>query len=565
MTASIAEGKKFEAFTYEPPPATGYALQLHCGCRDARDFPSVAVRQSSWQGPGFSSHQLDGDCKRLAARHPLSGVGSGGELRSRRTPIHFLSSLSCLLGATLSLLLPLRVVPGAYAWLTLVLGGASMNRLAKGWMIPSRATLAAVLYILNPYVLINVFVRSAYGELLSAVFLPLVLSEVLGLLRDDRRVIPRLALVLGLIWLTNLPSAVLATFLVALGAVLGGAVTRSWKGPLYGGAPIALAFGLAGLPFIPALVEQHWVMIQQVVAPALTPAANFIFGPNSTRFMNYLVLAEIAGVVSGLLLLSRPTVRPPVWTAVRILATMGAFAFLLMLSISLPLWKILPKLWFVQFNWRWLLVTNIVVSFVIAASIPKLPRTLASVATVPLFLFSTIYLARVGAWNAAPEFLLSVQQLVSSGAGYYGAPEYLPQGAIDYTNPPYRRPKVTYIPQVVPQLPVKAAEHAEVNVVQWDSQRRTLMADAQQPATVVLNLLAYPAWRATLNGEAHPLEMRPGSGLVQLSIPPGHSVIALDFALTPDRFYGWGLSSICLFAIIGCLIIDAPRGTPCKS
>src|ERR1051325_9598830 len=98
MTASIAEGKKFEAFTYEPPPATGYALQLHCGCRDARDFPSVAVRQSSWQGPGFSSHQLDGDCKRLAARHPLSGVGSGGELRSRRTPIHFLSSAFVSIG-----------------------------------------------------------------------------------------------------------------------------------------------------------------------------------------------------------------------------------------------------------------------------------------------------------------------------------------------------------------------------------------------------------------------------------------------------------------------------------
>lgn len=469
----------------------------------------------------------------------------------------FYPPLSCLLGATLSLLLPLKIVPGTYAWLTLVLGGMSMHRLAKCWMIPSRATLAAVLYILNPYVLINIFVRSAYGELLSAVFLPLVLAEVLALLRDNRRVIPRLGLVLGLIWLTNLPSAVLATYLVALGAVLASVIARSWKALFYGAAGIALAFGLAGLTIIPATVEQHWVMIEQAVVPAMTPATNFIFGPNTTGLMNYLVLAEIVGIASGLLLLNRRAIRHlPVWTAASILATMGAFAFLLMFPISLPLWKILPKLWFVQFNWRWLLVTNVVVSFVVAAGIPKLPRTLAITAAVPLLLFSSFYLARVGEWNAAPQFLYSVKQLVSSGAGYYGVPEYLPRGAFDYMTGPYRRPQITYIPHVVPQPPVKSAEHAEVNVVQWDNERRKLVADAQQPTTVVLNLLAYPAWCATLNGESHPLETRPGSGLVQLSIPPGHSVIALDFAITADRYFGWGLSTICLFALIGCLIKD---------
>jgi len=87
----------------------------------------------------------------------------------------FYPPMSWMLGAALGWLLPWKMVPGAFDWLALVVAGASMFRLARQYMSPWDATLAAVLYAANPYYLLVVHQRCAVAELLASAFFPLVI------------------------------------------------------------------------------------------------------------------------------------------------------------------------------------------------------------------------------------------------------------------------------------------------------------------------------------------------------------------------------------------------------
>src|SRR6185437_12026070 len=80
----------------------------------------------------------------------------------------FYPPVSWVLGGALSAMLPWKLVPGAFVWLTLTLAGMSMFVVARRWMSPGSALFAAIFYALNPYHLVIVYWRSAFAELLAA-------------------------------------------------------------------------------------------------------------------------------------------------------------------------------------------------------------------------------------------------------------------------------------------------------------------------------------------------------------------------------------------------------------
>ncbi len=84
----------------------------------------------------------------------------------------FYPPISWCLGAALGVVLPWKAVPGAYIFISLVLAGISMHRLARERIPPNGVLTAACLYILNPYCLLTVYLRSDFAELLSAALFP---------------------------------------------------------------------------------------------------------------------------------------------------------------------------------------------------------------------------------------------------------------------------------------------------------------------------------------------------------------------------------------------------------
>jgi uncharacterized membrane protein len=133
----------------------------------------------------------------------------------------FYPPLSWLIGATIGSVLPWNMAPGTFVWLTLVLAGMSMCRFAREWIPHPYANLAGVLYAINPYHLVIVYFRSAFGELLAAALLPLLIWAALRVIEGEGRRVPILSLVFAGIWLSNAPGAVIATYSLAVILVTG--------------------------------------------------------------------------------------------------------------------------------------------------------------------------------------------------------------------------------------------------------------------------------------------------------------------------------------------------------
>ncbi|HTW24917.1 MAG TPA: 6-pyruvoyl-tetrahydropterin synthase-related protein, partial [Candidatus Baltobacteraceae bacterium] len=265
---------------------------------------------------------------------------------------------SWIAGAAMGVVLPWRVVPGAFIWLCLVVAGMSMWKLAREWLGGPQAMVAAVLYAVNPYQIVMVYYRSDFAELLAGALFPLVLWGAVRVARGDWRSVPWLAVIFGGIWISNAPAAVMATYSLTLALVVGCIVRRSARPLIPGATAMVGGFGLAAFYILPAAWEQRWVQISQAVNDELLPLHNFLFTrlneEGFVRFnwkVSYVALGAIVVTIAATAFAARRRRESPdVWW---IAAALGAAALFLMLPPSALLWRYLPKLAFMQFPWRW--------------------------------------------------------------------------------------------------------------------------------------------------------------------------------------------------------------------
>jgi hypothetical protein len=456
----------------------------------------------------------------------------------------FYPPASWLLGAVLGLILPWRMVPGAFIWVALVIAGASMHRLARAWLRPQDAIAAAVLYSVNPYHLVIVYYRSDFAELLASAFFPFLILQTLLLAREGWRRVPRFAIVFALIWLTNAPAAVIATYSVVVIVVSEIVLSRSLRPVLQAAVAGASGFALAAFYMVPAVVEQRWVEISQALAPELQPWRNFLFThSDDPEFVLFnlkvsgvaLLVVAIFGIAAVLAARRRESAPGMFWS----LLTLGSVSLILMFPWTAWLWRHVPELAFVQFPWRWLLPLDVVAVLFLCAAIASLKRRWIAWSLAALVLVS------LGAWMTTNNWWddqdsAFVADSIASGAGYQGTDEYQPLGC-DRTDLPENPQRASLIdPQtkvVVPSAGVR------LHVDSWTAEHKIVTVDSPRPVTLALQVIAYPAWRAMVNGTAVAIQPLPDTAVVSLPLRAGSSHVELHFTRTRDRTLG-GLISI---------------------
>ena len=205
-----------------------------------------------------------------------------------------------------------------------------------------------------------------------------------------------LALVIAGAWLSNAPLGVMASYLLAAVALIVAVLQRSWAPILRSVVAVTLGIGLSAIYLVPAAVEQKWVQIRQATDdPGLAIENSFLFGrhadPNlELHDVELWRVSIIAVIMIGLALVclfiawrrGRLPGQRSWWIP---LALIPVFVLLLQLPVSLPIWNALPKLRFLQFPWRWLVVTEAPLGIFIAAAIWPTRRWLRVVVIVGIY------------------------------------------------------------------------------------------------------------------------------------------------------------------------------------
>jgi len=218
------------------------------------------------------------------------------------------------------------------------------------------------------------------------------------------------------------------------------------------------------------------------------------------------------------------------------------------------LWRVLPKLEFVQFPWRWLGVLGVVFAFFLAAAIGCAKRPWIGGLAIAITL-TTLAAALVydGWWDS--EDIPVLTKAIQSGRGYEGTDEYQPLGCDRYELPG-SDPEGEIIGKPAPRIQEFVVEtrsfgpaaDGTVRIERWTANEKRFSTQAAAPVTLALRLLDYPGWRVQVDGISAQPGAAPETAQMLIALPAGAHRIELQFNSTWDRIAGAMISVI--FALL---------------
>jgi hypothetical protein len=489
----------------------------------------------------------------------------------------FYPPFSWMLGASLGSVLPWNHVPIVFVVLVQTFAGLSAFALARRLLSKKAALFCVACYAANPYALLIVYMRSDFAELLANAFFPLLciaafhICELLGSRQALcetalRRATAGFAVLFALIWLSNAPAGVIASYSTAILFAFAALKRKVWRPLLYGTGGLVLGFCLCAFYLLPAAYEQRWVNITQALSAGLLPSENFLYtainDPEHTLF-NWIAssIAVLMIVLTGTAALpARPrdeggsgALSSKLWHALLLLA---GLATLLMLRFTSPLWAVLPKLRFVQFPWRWMSLLAVVFAVFLGSVMGrKRGGWIWAVITFAVIGGTAVVLVQCGWWDT--QDIPALRAAIANGQGFDGTDEYDPAGD-DHTNLPTKSPQA--IVMDTDSIPGPNSRPT-IRVDRWSPENKEVSVSSREPFFLGLRLLNYPAWRAEVNGAV--VTPRGGDDYNQMivPVPAGESHVRVRFARTRDRTLGGGLSLLSALAALGLLVTGIRRGS----
>lgn len=472
----------------------------------------------------------------------------------------FYPPLSWMLGGALGSFLPWLFVPVAFDGCAVFLAGLAMHRMACEWFKEPDATLIAVAYAVNPYMLLTIYVRSAFAEMLAASLLPLL---VMWIVRDRpaRAMFVPLSLTVAGVWLTNVPAAITASYVAVILLAIMTIFRRNSRVFLYGAGAIALGLLLASFYIVPVLYERSWITVAQFLSAGVRPAENFLFTridepehDSFLRSLSWLAVGQIVVTVVGACAALRwREQRPKLWWS---LAIVSGVALVMMLPLTSLAYRLMPDLRFLQFPWRWLLVVSLAYAVFVITAVPGFRGKWA--------LFAVLFVGLIAVCNRAlqpacdPEdtpFMIS--NVFHTGYGYMGTDEYVPAGGDNYEIKPdfpdYRLRSLDGEAQ---------PSDARVRDFHGGIYRKQFVVDSPQPVAIVLRLMNYPAWRVEVNGATVTPQSDDPTGRMVIALPAGRSDVHVRFVRMPDRWIGDGMSLVALMLLGGFWYGERERQEP---
>ena len=454
----------------------------------------------------------------------------------------FYPPASWMLGSLITAMFPWTFAAAVYIWFVLVLAGMSMFVLARRWFERRDAIFAAVLYAVNPYHLVVVYWRSAFAELLASCLVPLLLLLVMKATEEGWRVLVPLSVLLAAVWLTNAPAAVMIHYSLAL-LLLFGWQRRSPRILLVGAGAIVLGACLAAFYLLPAIYEQKWVNIVEAITAGSRPQDNFLFihttDPDHDAFnrvISWVAVLEIVATLAAAWAASAWREKNRLlWNA---LLGWAVACGILMFPVTAFVWKLLPKLEFMQFPWRWLLCLSLIFTIFLMAGVRRWWLRMA-VCAVTILVIATAWQRILPPWWDNAADLREMQDNMSDGIGYEGVDEYTPVGADPASIDKDARTVTTYGPA-----------RAAIRIKRWDPETRVFTAEMSAPDQMAIRLFHYPAWQAEVNGRVVQTAMISDTGQMLVPVEAGMNRVEVRLVRTWDRTAGGWISILTILCML---------------
>jgi len=502
----------------------------------------------------------------------------------------FYPPLTWMLGAALGLAMPWQWVPVALTFLLLAGTGLATRALARQALGRGAATLAGCAALFSGYALFTAYERSAFGELSGGFWIPLLLLFIFS---DGTPSAPAwkraldgftLPLALGLagVWLSNVPLGVMASYLLAAVALTLALLRKSWAPVLRATIGAALGIGLAAVFLLPAAAEQRWVDIRQAIDdPGLLIENSWLFARHANpllglhdvelRRVSFIAVGMLAVALGGALvswLRGKLPAERHWWLP---LALIPAAVLFLLIPISLPVWNALPKLRFLQFPWRWLVVLEAPMAILLAAAVwpTRRWRRVAVVAVCAAFFLAATWAAGRFFFQVCDDedAVQGTLEVYRSGTGFVGTDEYEPPGADDTlvasglplacltSNPSAVLGKGAEDVQPIWNAGQGSCE-ATFGAIRNQAEHMQIKAVTRDAGTLILRLRSYPAWRVTVNGQPITALPQREDGLMAVPVAQGQVNLTVDWTATPDAIAGRWRSGLAVLLLTGLWLLE---------
>ena len=432
--------------------------------------------------------------------------------------------------------------------------------------------LAAATYTYATYLLANVFVRGAFGEIGAQALLPW-LFWALRRMMLTRRPLP--SLVLGATLLALLAMTHTITFLLALPWLAGYAIMLAlalhgtgrpaWQLLAAPAAAAVLAALLSAVVWLPQLLERGALSTSawstQLLLDNLWRWRDFVELDLRFRAVDggqtpyQLSAIQALLLLAGFLFTRRRTAEWWLWVA--ILGVCGV----LLSPLSAPLWANVSALAVIQFPWRLLSIMGLAVAIVGAGTATAFPAGAArAIGTGLLVAFVVItQTPRPGETpflTAADDINLTLaavnrfeQAEPAYGAGYDD--EFLPRWA-----------DLAALQSPVPPLPEIAASVRAASAMAPGA-GVSVTSEGDAPLALTLSQFYFPGWQVALDGSP-PQAAQPDAttGLLSVAVPAGEHTAAFGRTATVPAQAGTILAILGLALLVLVLFFSARRALP---
>jgi hypothetical protein len=205
---------------------------------------------------------------------------------------------------------------------------------------------------------------------------------------------------------------------------------------------------------------------------------------------------------------------------------------------SLAIWHLIPQLPFLQFPWRWLVITTAGLSMFTAASgaiVAKagkcrgLQISLLVAALLVNLVISAFLIIRAPFYD--DDFDPDTQRRE--------APEYRPQWWNNKLHEEEELPPVVVV-----------SGDAEPHAIDLLGAHQRYEVNVRSDAVLTFRTLYFPGWIARVDEQI--VDITPGDeGYIQLRVAPGEHRVTLDFGDTPPRLIGKIISALALLILLG--------------